>query len=104
MKDNNMKIEHYENGDSDFTIEVKVKKSAGDDQGTTVSIGSLITLTIVDYYDGSGSLIEIGDSGEYLYSPSDHDRIGFSSREEALDFILVSLKESNLSLGFTSWS
>lgn len=83
MKEIKMKsVVHHENGDSEFEFVVKVHKACSDKHGTSVKIGNLLTMFIIDRDNVLGTQIEV--NGEFLPK-------SFSDRHEALDWILESL-------------
>ena len=77
-------IVHHENGDSDFTFQVKMNVGAEDKYGSTVTIGKL-QYTICKYDEKY--IIEQDYSGNQVYGSPE-----FNSKSDAIEWLINRLK------------
>lgn len=71
-----MRVTHYENGDSEYELTVKVHKMCSDKRGMSVDIGN-ISVNIENRPDGAAVVFM--------------NKSGFKDCHEALDWLLSSL-------------
>ena len=75
-----MLIQHDENGDSEYIGRIKLRVSAEDDCGSTVSIGNISLYTIVKKSNGKYSIIENSTDREI--------NDNFLDKWQAVDYII----------------